>query len=425
MTMIVILFLVLLLTGMPAAFAIGLPSFLFFLQPDTVPVSVAVQRIAGASQSFPLLAVPFFVLAGNLMNVTGITPRLIRFSTLCTGWISGGLAHVCILLSAIMGGVSGAAVADAAMEARILGPTMIERGFSRGYTCGVIALGSLITATIPPSIGLILYGYVGGVSIGRLFIAGIIPGLLMTVCLMFTAWLIAKRRGYVPELKEIPSAIEILRGFNDAKWAILFPVFLIAGIRFGLFTPSEAGAFCVLYALVIGLFVYREMTWEAVIEVVRQSVGDIGMIMLIIMLSSMLGYAIIFDQVPQHLAGFLFQLSDDPVAIIALILVFLVIAGMFVESTVLVLLLTPIFVPIVTKIGFDPVHFGILMMSIVTMGSMTPPVGVAMFTVCGLLDCPTHEYAIESIPFTITILGVVALLIFTPGLVLYLPNLLM
>lgn len=425
MMLMVGLFLFLLLAGMPAAFAIGLPSLLFFIQSDFVPISVAVQRIAGATQSFPLLAVPFFVLAGNLMNVTGITPRLIKFSTLCTGWISGGLAHVCILLSAIMGGVSGAAVADAAMEARILGPTMIERGFSKGYTCGVIALGSLITATIPPSIGLILYGYVGNVSIGRLFIAGIVPGIMMTVFLMVTAWLIAKKRGYKPELTEIPKGREVLKGFNDAKWAILFPVFLIVGIRFGIFTPSEAGAFCVLYALIVGIFIYREMTWKSIWQVLEQSVGDIGMIMLIIMLSSMLGYAIIFDQVPQKMSSFMVGLSDDPTVILFIILGFLVIAGMFVESTVLVLLLTPIFVPVITHLGVDPVHFGILMMSIVTMGSMTPPVGVAMFTVCGLLKCSTHEYAIEALPFTFTIIIVVAILVFIPDVVLFLPNALM
>lgn len=425
MILIVVLFLVFLLTGMPAAFAIGLPSLLFFIQSHFIPISVAVQRIASATQSFPLLAVPFFVLAGNLMNVTGITPRLVKFSTLCTGWISGGLAHVCIVLSAIMGGVSGAAVADAAMEARILGPAMLGRGFAKGYTCSVIALGSLITATIPPSIGLILYGYVGGVSIGRLFIAGIIPGLMMTFSLMITAWLIAKRRGYKPELDKIPSWREVLKGAKDAVWAILFPVFLIVGIRGGVFTPSEAGAFCVVYALVIGLFVYREMTWKDIWDVLEQSVGDIGMIMLIIMLSSMLGYAIIFDQVPQKMSMFLVGLSSNPTVIMFLILGFLVVAGMFVESTVLVLLLTPIFVPVIRHIGFNPVHFGILMMSIVTMGSMTPPVGVAMFTVCGLLKCPTHDYAVEALPFTMTIIGVVTILVFIPKVVLFLPNLLM
>lgn len=425
MTLIVIVFAVLMILGMPVAFSIGIASFLFFVQSDFVPISISVQRIASATQAFPLLAVPFFVLAGNLMNATGITSRLISFSITVTGWVVGGLAQVSIVLSALMGGISGAAIADAAMEARILGPSMAERGFSKGYTAGVIAVGSLITATIPPSIGLILYGFIGSVSIGRLFLAGVIPGLLMAAFLMSTAYLIARRRGYRPERDRAPSLREVWTGLNEAKWALFFPVLLVGGIRFGVFTPSEAGAFAVIYALLIGFFVYRELTWRRVWEMLDQSVSDIGMIMLIIMFSSMLGYAIIFQQVPQNLAAFITGLSESPMLLLFLILAFLVICGMFVESTVNVLLLTPIFVPVITQLGFDPVHFGILMMSVVTLGSMTPPVGVAMYTVCGLLKCPTEEYVVESFPFILAVLLLVSVLAFFPEIVLFLPGLLM
>ncbi len=425
MTLIVIVFAVLMILGMPVAFSIGIASFLFFVQSDFVPISISVQRIASATQAFPLLAVPFFVLAGNLMNATGITSRLISFSITVTGWVVGGLAQVSIVLSALMGGISGAAIADAAMEARILGPSMAERGFSKGYTAGVIAVGSLITATIPPSIGLILYGFIGSVSIGRLFLAGVIPGLLMAAFLMSTAYLIARRRGYRPERDRAPSLREVWTGLNEAKWALFFPVLLVGGIRFGVFTPSEAGAFAVIYALLIGFFVYRELTWRRVWEMLDQSVSDIGMIMLIIMFSSMLGYAIIFQQVPQNLAAFITGLSESPMLLMFLILAFLVICGMFVESTVNVLLLTPIFVPVITQLGFDPVHFGILMMSVVTLGSMTPPVGVAMYTVCGLLKCPTEEYVVESFPFILAVLLLVSVLAFFPEIVLFLPGLLM
>lgn len=425
MTLLWVSFFVLMALGMPIALAIGLAGFSFFILSGAVPLSIGVQQIATASQSFPLLSVPFFVLAGHMMNKTGITSRLIACSNVLVSWMSGGLAQVCILLSTLMGGVSGSAVADAAMEARILGPEMIRRGYSRGFTSAAIAVGSLITATIPPSLGLILYGFVGNVSIGRLFLAGVIPGLLMMVVLMGVIWVIAHRRGYQPATKELPKAGAVWRAVVDAKWALLFPVALLIGIRGGIFTPSEIGAFAVVYAVVVGVFLHKELTWDKFTEALGECVLDVGMIMLIILLSGMVGYALIFEQAPQTVAEWMLGLSKNPLAIVFLILVFLLIAGCFVESTVLVLLLTPIFVPIIQKLGVDPVHFGILMMSIVTLGSMTPPVGVAMYTVCSILDTPIEEYTVEAIPFVAAILAVVALLAFFPQVVLWLPNLLM
>ena len=192
------LFTVFLIIGMPVAFALSLASIPVFLFTGTMPPTVAVQKMVTATQSFPLLAVPFFIFAGNLMNATGITQRLVTFSTLLTGWIAGGLGQVSIMLSLMMGGISGSAVADASMEARLLGPSMIKQGYSKATTAVVLAFGSIITATIPPSIGLILFGFINEVSIGKLFLAGIIPGIVLTLCLMFTSWLIAKRNGYAP-----------------------------------------------------------------------------------------------------------------------------------------------------------------------------------------------------------------------------------
>jgi tripartite ATP-independent transporter DctM subunit len=425
MTILALLFFGLMFLGMPIAFAIGIAGFSFFVFSGTVPLGIGVQQIATASQSFPLLAVPFFVLAGHMMNKTGITTRLVACSNVLVAWMAGGLAQVCILLSTLMGGVSGSAVADAAMEARILGPDMIKRGYSKGFTAATIAVGSLITATIPPSLGLILYGFVGNVSIGRLFLAGVIPGLLMMVALMGVVWVIAQKRGYQAASRELPNARAVWRAVADAKWALLFPLALLIGIRGGIFTPSEIGAFAVVYAVVIGIFAHKELTWDGFLEALGEGVIDVGVIMLIIVLSGMVGYALIFEQAPQTIAEAMLQLSKNPLVVVLLILGFLFIAGLFVESTVLVLLLTPIFVPIIKDIGVDPVHFGILMMSIVTLGSMTPPVGVAMYTVCSILDTPIEEYFVESLPFVAAIVAVVLFLALTPGLVLWLPNMLM
>jgi tripartite ATP-independent transporter DctM subunit len=418
-------FFVLMFLGLPVALAIGMSGFSFFVLSGSIPLGIGVQQIATASQSFPLLAVPFFVLAGHMMNKTGITHRLIAVSNTLVSWMAGGLAQVCILLSTLMGGVSGSAVADAAMEARILGPDMIRRGYSKGFTCATIAVGSLITATIPPSLGLILYGFVGNVSIGRLFLAGLIPGLLMMAALMGVVYIIASRRGYQAAAKELPDFRAVMRAVADAKWALLFPVALLVGIRGGIFTPSEIGAFAVVYAVVVGVLLHKELTWAKAVEALGEGVMDVGVIMLIILLSGMVGYALIFEQAPQEVAEWMLGLSKDPFIVILLILFFLLVAGFFVESTVLVLLLTPIFVPIVREIGVDPVHFGILMMSIVTLGSMTPPVGVAMYTVCSILDTTVEEYTREAIPFVAAIIAVVAFLALMPGVVLWLPNLLM
>lgn len=423
MALIGIVFFALLLLGAPVAFAIGISGFTFFLTDPVMPVSIGVQKIATTSQSFPLLAVPFFVLAGHLMNESGITDRLFKFAHVTVAWMAGGLAQVSIILSTLMGGVSGAAVADAAMEARVLGPQMTKEGYAKGYSAAVIALSSLITATIPPSIGLILYGYVGEVSIGRLFLAGVIPGLLMMSLLMVVAWLVGKKRNYVVKGAKKPTLKAVARATWDAKWAIMFPVLLLVAIRGGVFTPSEVGAAAVIYAIAVGFLAHGDMTVDKVLRAFGHAISDIGMIMLIILMSGMIGFAIIFMQVPQSIAAALLSGLSDPIVIVAVILVSLFVAGLFFESTILVLLLTPIFVPIIERIGFDPVHFGILMMTIVTMGSMTPPVGVAMYTVCSIMDVKIEDYMRESLPFVGAIIALVAFLLFSPDVVLFLPRL--
>lgn len=426
MLMVAIIFFVFLFLNMPVAFAIGIASLALIIKEPGLPLSIATQRMVAGTQSFPLLAVPFFIFAGNLMNSAGITKRLIRFANALIGHLVGSLAHVSIVLSTIMGGISGSANADAAMQSRILGQQMIKRGYSGGYSASVIAISALITATIPPSIGLILYGYVGEVSIGKLFLAGIIPGIFMMCFLMVVAYMIARKRGYDAEIEIKRSSVkEIFISLKESIWALFFPVILIVGIRFGVFTASEAGAFAVVYALVIGTFIYKELNMKKIKKAIEQSVVDNAAILLIISASSILGYLITYERLPQNAAEFLLGLTSNSTLLLLLILLFLVLAGMFIESTVLVLLLTPIFLPIVKQIGVDPVHFGILMMTIVTMGGMTPPVGVTMYTVCSLTGVPIEDYVKESIPFLIGVIVLLILLVFVPSITLFLPNLLM
>src|SRR5690606_13303766 len=249
------------------------------------------------------------------------------------------------------------------------------------------------------------------VSIGRLFLAGIIPGFLMMVVLMVTAYIIAKRRGYVVADTKRPTPRALGAAAWEAKWAIFFPVALVLAIRGGLFTPSEVGSFAVVYALVIGFLAHRELTLEKCWEAFTQAASDVGLIMMIILMSGMVGFATIYLQVPQNLAGWMLAGITDPNMIVLVILLFLLLAGLALESTVMVLLLTPIFVPIIVSVGMDPVHFGILMMSIVTLGGMTWPSGSAMFAVCALMDVTIEEYSIASIPFIAAICALIAVLL--------------
>ncbi len=419
------LFALFLLLGQPVAFALALAAIPVFIFTGTMPPTVAIQKMVSATQSFPLLAVPFFILAGNLMNVTGITERLVKFSRLLTGWLAGGLAQVSIVLSFMMGGISGSAVADASMESRLLGPSMIKQGFSKPITAAILAFGSIITATIPPSIGLILFGFINEVSIGRLFLAGIIPGAILTLTLMITAWIVAKKNGYAPDLAKPPTTKELGASFAESIWALMFPIILIVGFRFGIFTATEAGAFLVFYALFIGTFIYRELNFKKMIQAMETSLHDLGMIMLLIMMAGVLGYAITIERAPQQITEFVTTLTDNPGLILMLIVVVLVVSGMFLEGAANILLVTPIVMPVLTSAGFDPIHMGILMVLLINLGGLTPPVGVIMFTVCGILNVKTGAYTKAALPFFFALLIFFIILALVPALSTALPNALM
>lgn len=423
MLWVVILFLLFLAVGMPVAFSIGIAGVAFFLQHPELPKTIIMQLPVTQTQSFSLLAVPMFIFAGNLMNVSGITSRLIKLASTLTGHMTGGLAQSSVVLSTLMGGVSGSCIADASMEARILGPDMLKRGYSNGYTTNVIAWTSLITATIPPGVGIIIYGTTGNVSVGRLFTAGLVVGLFMMIAQMFTVWITSKRRGYKPERAKRASAKEIFSVLKECIWALLFPVLLLVGLRGGIFTPSEVGSFACVYAVLVGVFAYRELTFKTFLKAMGDSVVDIAAIMFIISLSGIFGYGIPFEKIPDLVSRIILGITSNKFLVLIIIYLVLLVLGMFIDGSVVILLFTPIFLPLAVKVGWDPVVFGILFCSVVTMGNMTPPVGLAMYAACQILNTPIKDYIREMWPFIITVFVFLAVIMLFPNLILFLPNL--
>lgn len=424
MSLVILLFLAFMILGMPIAFAIGISGAFFFLQQPSLPFTIPVQLVLTQTQSFVLLAIPLFVFAGNLLNETGITNRLIKLSTVLAGHMRGGLAQVNVVLSALMGGVSGSAIADASMQARVLGPSMTQRGYAKGFSAGITAFSSLIVTCIPPSIGLVLYGSIGEVSIGRLFAAGIVPGVLMTVSLMVAVTFTSRKKGYLPEREERASFSEIIKTGTHCIWALLFPILLILSLRTGLFTPSEVGSFAVMYTIFIGTFVYKEFTWKKFLKTLECTVLDIGMIMMIIALSAIFSYGIAWDRIPQQLAQVMLGISTTPWVLLLIIVGFLLVMGMFMDSTVLILLLTSILIPIAKAAGLDLVHFGIVMVTTLTIGLLTPPVGVVMYVVSSIFECSITDYLKESRLLMVAVLIVILLILFIPDMILFIPNLL-
>ncbi|MBB2971803.1 TRAP transporter large permease subunit [Mesorhizobium sp. RMAD-H1] len=422
MLIVTLAFIVLILMGMPVAFAIGISGALFFLQHPELPFTIPVQVTVSQTQNFALLAVPLFILAGNFMNKSGITERLLDLASVLTGRMKGGLAQISIALSALMGGVSGSAIADAAMQSRMLGDEMIKRGFTKGFAAGVLSFGAVLTPIIPPGIGMILYGTIGQVSIGRLFAAGFVPAIMLWIGLSLAVWLTARRRGYQPERQTRPTAHEFAKAFGGGIWALLFPVILLLGLRLGVFTPSEIGSFAVLYAVFIGFLIYRKMKRKSFLEALEGSLADIGSVMFLIALSAIFSYGIVLERVPEIVSGWILGITDNLYGVKVLVALFILAIGFFIDATVLIIMLTPIFLPLVRQLGGDPVHFGLVFIVAATIGNFTPPVGAAMYAVCSILRCPIGEYTRESMPLLAAVVMVTLLLVFVPQLVLVMPN---
>lgn len=420
----VIVLFVLFFMNIPVAFAlIGSSLFYFIFINSSMPTEMVVQQYVTAVESFPYLAVPFFVMMGSVMNYSGISGAMMDFANVLVGHTRGGLAQVNVLLSAFMGGISGSANADAAMQSKLLVPEMVKKGFSKPFSGAITAASSAISPVIPPGTNLILYALIANVPVGDMFLAAYMPGILMTIVLMITVHIIALKRKYKPSRDKIASVGEILRQFIKSIWALFIPFGIIMGMRMGMFTPTEAGAVAVFFSVIVGFFVYKELKLEHIPVILMDTVKGTGAVMAIIASAKVFGYYLTLERIPQMITEFLMGMTDSPIILLLVINALLLFIGMFLEGGAALVILAPLLVPAVLSFGIDPIHFGIIFIVNIMIGGLTPPFGSMMFTVCTIVGIKLEDFIKEVWPFIVALLVVLILVTYSEGIALFTFNL--
>lgn len=416
-------FFVLLLIGTPIAFALGVAGLVGFVSFDPAMIRLLPQRMFAGVDSFPLMAVPFFVLAGEIMGSAGIMSRLVRFSEVLLGHVRGGLAHVNILSSMIFAGISGSAIADASALGSTLIPAMEKSGYTRKFSCAVTASSAIIGPIIPPSIPAVVYAYVvGKVSIGGLFLAGVVPGFLMGVGMMVISYFIARRHGIQSEGRHA-SLREIGLAFRQAFWALLMPGIILGGILGGFMTATEAAAVAVAYAVFVGACITRELRWEHIVHALTRCVVVTSVVFFLVATSTIVSYILTVTMMGETLSSVLRSISSDPQVFLLLVIVFLIVIGCMLDNLAAMIMIAPLLSPIAAQYGIDPLHFGCVFVLASVIGMLTPPVGAVLFTVCGVVKCPIEVVARETVPFLLLIIGVLLAVAYVPAVALTLPRL--
>lgn len=386
-----------------------------------IPLPIIATRILASSQSFPLLAIPLFIFAGNLMAQTGMTQRLFRFAEVIFGRMHGGLGQVVVAVGMVLSGTSGSAIADAAALSRIAIPEMERLGYPRGFSTSICAFAATMGPLIPPSIMFIIFGWLSGTSINSLFIAGAIPGLLVGVFMFVVIYIIARRNGYGVQNTR-PSINKIIRTFAESIWAIAMPIIVLGGIVIGAFTATEAAAIAVAYAAIVGLSIYRTLGSRELVESIQETVKTTASIMLVIAAAYPFAWILTAEQVPQELLGIVTSWSLTPALVLLLINIILIFFGMLMETTSILLIVIPTLLPIVQALGVDPVHFGVIVTANLLLGAITPPFGVLMFVTCAIGKISTLEFQRQSIPFYIAYFILLMLITYIPAISLWLPH---
>ena len=409
--------------GMPVAFALGVAAVSAFFY-EGLPLMIAFQRIISGISVFSLMAIPFFIFAGELMFHGGIAMRLVRFASSAVGAVRGGLGIVNVFSSMLFGGISGSAIADISALGSILIPVMKEKGYDDDYAVNVTVTSSLAGIIIPPSHNMIIYAVAagGGISISKLFLAGFVPGVLMCLCLAVVAYLVAVKRGYSSEV--FPGFMILAQHFFTALPGLMTAVIIVGGVLSGIFTVTESGAFGTIYAFLVTIIVYRSLSWEKFKLAVVNSVRTTSMVMILIACAGAFAYLLTFYQVPEKTATLLTSISENPIAITLMINLVLLLLGMIMDMAALILICTPIFLPVAISIGIDPYQFGMILLINLGLGLCTPPVGTCLFVGCAVGGVKLED-AIKTIwPFYIGILVALMLVSFVPAISLTLPNLL-
>ncbi len=418
-----IVFLILAVTGVSIAASLGIASFTALIIVLDEPISIFMQRIFAGMDSFPLMAIPLFIVAGNAMGEGGITERIVKFCNTIVGSFQGGLAQINILASMFFGGISGSAVADTSSIGGILIPSMIREKYEKGFAASVTAFSSGLGPIIPPSITMVVYGIITGTSVTKLFIAGAIPGILFGVGLMIAVAVIAKKRNYPRHPK--CSFKEKVNSFISVFWAILMPFIVIGGILFGVFTVTEAAAIAAVYSLFVGIFIYRGInSVEKLYRIFKQSSLLVSSIMLLIGAAKLYSYLIVIAQVPAIMSDFIFDFTQNKYLILLMINILMLIIGMFVEASAALVIFVPILYPLCMNVGIDPIHFGVVLVFNLCLGLVTPPVGLCLNLASKIANCKLHESIMQSAPFYIVGFIILVIITYISDVVLVLPNLL-
>jgi tripartite ATP-independent transporter DctM subunit len=411
---------VMLIIGVPIAISLGGASMLWVYISQLVPDFIIIQRMVGGVNSFPLLAVPFFILAGNLMNAAGLTTHIFAFARSIVGWMRGGLGHVNVGASIIFAGMSGAAVADAGGLGTIEIKAMTDAGYEKDISVAITAASSTIGPIIPPSLPLVIYGVIAQASIGRLFIAGIVPGLMMGVSLMVLIAWYARKRNYPRDARF--SMRVMLGSLWSGLPSLLTPVIIIGGIAFGVFTPTEAAVAASAYTLILGTLVYRTLSFKKIIQVSLDTLETTAIILLIVAGAAIFAWILTRLRIPAQFASLLLSITQNPLLLLLLLNLVLFVVGFFMETIAAITILVPVLLPIALQIGVDPVHFGIFMILNLMIGLLTPPVGMVLYVLSRVAKIPFERCARATAVFIIPLAVVLLLVTFIPALSLWLPS---